>query len=511
MMSPSQLPPRSPTKIAEYQKKVKEIKKKAQIKMDPNLMSACVCTRYGKLREVDVIHTSSNSSTATPSSKISNTNSMVSTSSNSTNATPIFEIQDDIPRPKIEDPHHVLIRNFRTTINPVDCKTRAGNLDLVTGHSKQKNTKRKPTKSSGKEDMAENDYDEDDERANFPLLILGQDFAGIVDAVGDEVKSFKAGDMVYGSTAPRSSCSAEYVCAFDYECALKPDQITWDEAAATPTAFCTAWKGLFDPQLGNLTIYPIDKDDGTAENKEEEETLPPTYVVDKDDEDERPPRVLVIGAAGSVGAAAVQLAKQIGKAEVAAICGSRNMDYVKSLGASPVFDYANAGYEIYYTDHENERFDIIFDCVGGDSYYYKLHQFLNKKDLPKHQKAASTAAVVCNRTNPSIYVTCVGPVMHGGSEKVTFGRIAQTAQTLVPRFVGNYMLPGRWNSRYAMFLSFTTQNGVLDQITKALATRKILPRIDPISPLPMEQLGRGHYQVERGHSNGKVVIAVQDK
>ena len=146
MMSPSQLPPRSPTKIAEYQKKMKEIKKKAQIKMDPNLMSGCVCTRYGRLTEVDVIHTSSNSSTATPSSKISNNNSMLSTSSNSTNAPPIFEIQDDIPRPKIEDPHHVLIRNLRTTVNPIDCKKRAGNLDLVTGHSKTKNTKIKPTK-----------------------------------------------------------------------------------------------------------------------------------------------------------------------------------------------------------------------------------------------------------------------------------------------------------------------------------------------------------------------------
>ncbi|KAL3942129.1 MAG: hypothetical protein SGBAC_003629 [Bacillariaceae sp.] len=508
MMSPSQLPPRSPTKIAEYQKKMKEIKKKAKNKMDPNLMSACVCTRYGRITEADILHTSSNSSTATPSSKLSNNNSMLSTSSNSTTSPPIFEIQDYIPRPKIEDPHQVLVRNLRTTVNPADYKQRAGNVDLVTGHSRKTTTKIKPPKSSGKDD-----FDEDDERANFPLLILGQDFAGIVEAVGAEVTSFKVGDAVYGSTAPRNSCSAEYVCAFDYECAHKPEQVSWDEAAATPTAFCTAWKGLFDPQLGNLTVHPMDESETSKEEEEgeEKETLPPTYVVDENDEDERPPRVLVIGASGSVGAAAVQLAKQIGKAEVAAICGAKNMDYVKSLGASPVFDYAKAGYEIYYTDHEDERFDIIFDCVGGDSYYYKLHQFLNKENLPKYAKTASTAAVMCDRTNPSIYVTCVGPVLHAGSEKVTYGRIAETARTLVPRFVGNYILPGRWNSRYAMFLSFSTQNGVLDQITQALATRKILPRIDPLSPLRMEHLGRGHYQVERGHSNGKVVIAVQDE
>jgi NADPH:quinone reductase-like Zn-dependent oxidoreductase len=342
----------------------------------------------------------------------------------------VFELKKDVAKPSIPDPYHVLIANKRTAVNPSDCKQRSGNLQLVTKHE-------------------------------FPL-ILGQDFAGVVVSIGSAVTRVNVGDEVFGSTAPRNSCAAEFVCALEDECAVKPTNISWDQAAATPTAYCTAWKGLFDASYGNLPVYPSYSNNKT--------------------------RVLIVGASGSVGSAAVQLAIQVAKAEVVAICGAKNADYVKSLGASQVFDYLSSNHEIYFQDND-VSFDLIFDCVGGDTYYHQLYPFLDAK------------------SKTAFYVTCVGPVLHGGSKRITYDTLLNTVGTLVPRFVGNLM-PGQFNSRYKMYLSFTTKNKILDQIAKALRDDLIVPRIDPMSPVPLEELGKAHLQVETGHSDGKVVVQV---
>jgi NADPH:quinone reductase-like Zn-dependent oxidoreductase len=181
----------------------------------------------------------------------------------------------------------------------------------------------------------------------------------------------------------------------------------------------------------------------------------------------------------------VQLAVHVAKIEeVYAICGRNNVSYAESLGASKVFDYTNTN---DYVENLKGTFDLVLDCVGGDEYYHNLFPLL--------------------RPETGVYVTCVGPVLHGGSEPITPWTLLQTTCTLVPRLLGNY-LPGRWNSRYKMYLSFTTSEGVLDGVAKALEDGLIDPRIDPISPVPLEKLGDAHLKVETGHSEGKVVVNI---
>ena len=347
----------------------------------------------------------------------------------------VFEFRNDVvDTPTIIESNQILIENKYTTVNPADTKQRSGNLKLVMKHQ-------------------------------FPF-ILGQDFAGVVVEVGSDVLRFKVGDEVIGSTAPRNGCGAQFVVADEEECAIKPDTLKWEEAVAIPTGYCTAWKGLFDTSYGNLPIFP-EEDSKTS--------------------------ILIIGASGSVGSAAVQLAVNVAKCnDVVAICGSSNLEYAQSLGVTTVLDYKNSSsnyYETYLKDKQL-KFDLVLDCVGGDEYYKKLWPYL---DIP---------------TNPnSCYVSCVGPVLHGGSEPITVMTLAQTIRTLLPRLtLGNWLC----QSRYKLYLDFTTSDGVLERITKAFAESKIspAPRIDPTSPVPLKDLGRAHKQVEKGHSNGKVVIKI---
>ena len=407
---------------------------------ESSLMFASVCTQYGDAKEV-------------------------------------FEIRKNIPRPTIAQPDQVLVRTYYTTVNPADCKQRSGNLKLVA------------------------------KQHDFPF-VLGQDFVGRVVEIGSKSK-LRPGQVVMGSTAPRNSCSAEYLVCFSNECVCvhldEPKDETEDDhftrltkiedleetkalaAAACPTAYCTAWKGLFDigmlPTPDRYQSKAIDRKTNNAN---------PNLAVAKSISKS----ILIVGASGSVGSAAVQLAVGVATKidTVVAICGTNNVEYVQSLRNSDtrVFavDYKQPIYEKKISEKNNgQPFDLILDCVGGDDYYYKLHPLLNF-DNPKAK-----------------YVTCVGPVLHGGSEPITYKTLLSTVCTLVPRLMGNYFLFGRRNSRYQIYLGFDTSP--LQQIRMALNEGRIVPRIDPESPLPLEELGRAHEMVETGHSSGKVLVKVQ--
>jgi NADPH:quinone reductase-like Zn-dependent oxidoreductase len=154
--------------------------------------------------------------------------------------------------------------------------------------------------------------------------IIGMVMAGEIAAVGKRVKRFAVGDRVYGSTVLRMGCYAEYVCMPEGGVvSLAPSNLTLDEAAAIPYGALIA---LFYLTKANI---------------------------------QRGQRVLVYGASGAVGTAAVQLAKHFG-AEVIAVCSSANVDLVKSLGADMVLDYTK--------DHDapaGARDAIMFDAVGG--------------------------------------------------------------------------------------------------------------------------------------------------
>src|SRR3954454_12239272 len=157
--------------------------------------------------------------------------------------------------------------------------------------------------------------------------IIGTDVAGHVEAVGRNVTQFRPGDEVFGEL---SRCGfgayAEFAAAPEKALALKPANLSFEEAATLPTAGCTALQGLRKARI------------------------------------QRAQRVLVIGASGGVGTFAVQIAKAFG-AEVTAVCSTRNVEMVRSIGADHVIDYTK---EDFTTN--GEHYDVIFDLVANHSF-----------------------------------------------------------------------------------------------------------------------------------------------
>lgn len=157
-------------------------------------------------------------------------------------------------------------------------------------------------------------------------LILGSELAGIVEGIGADVSGFKLSDEVYGATNGQfSGAYAEYALPFAKMIAPKPKTLNFVEAASAPIVSVTAWQMLFE--YGHVTAGQ---------------------------------RVLVHGAAGNVGAYAVQLAKQAGL-HVVATASSADLDYVRALGADTVVDYKKERFEDSATG-----VDVVLDTIGGD-------------------------------------------------------------------------------------------------------------------------------------------------
>ncbi len=260
---------------------------------------------------------------------------------------------------------------------------------------------------------------------------LGQDVAGQVEAVGKNETQFKPGDEVFGISR---GALAEYACTPERALAAKPANVSFEQVASLPLAGLTALQGLREGKI------------------------------------QAGQKVLINGATGGVGTFAVQIAKSLG-AEVTAVCSTRNLDLVRSIGADHVIDYTKDDFT-----KSDERYDVIFDNVCNHSFAERRH-VLNPKGI------------------------CVLAGMGGAGVK---------ASEAIGRIAGN-IFTARASSLFTdqKFAQYRTKSSKQDLTLLAdlIRTGKITPVID--RRYKLGEAPEALRYLNEGHARGKVVITVE--
>jgi NADPH:quinone reductase-like Zn-dependent oxidoreductase len=255
------------------------------------------------------------------------------------------------------------------------------------------------------------------------INILGGVFSGKIDSIGSDVERFKVGDEVFGHTDMSFGTYAAYKCFPEYgSIALKPATISHNEAAVIPFGATTA-------------LYFLKK--ASIQHGQ---------------------KVLIFGASGAVGTAAVQLAKHFG-AIVTGVCSTSNMDLVKSLGAHKVIDYTKNDFT-----KNGELYDVIFDSV-------------NKMSISGSIKSLKI-----------------------------YGTLIISAAGLTE------MLQGTWTSKTSI-KKIKVLTGMISHKAEDIIFLKQLIELGELKPVidktyPLEQMTEAHTYVEKGHKKGNVAIEI---
>jgi NADPH:quinone reductase-like Zn-dependent oxidoreductase len=256
------------------------------------------------------------------------------------------------------------------------------------------------------------------------ITVLGQELAGEIEAIGKDVKRFRVGDQVFGTTGLSFGAYAEYICLPETPAmgvlATKPENVTYEEAAAVPTG-------------GLEALHFMRKG----------------YI-------QRGEKVLIIGAGGSIGTFAVQLARYFG-AEVTGVDSTGKLEMLRSIGADHVIDYTQEDFT-----RSGETYDVIFDVPGKSSFSRSIRSLrANGRYL---------------LANPGLSHTLQGPwtSMRSG-KKVIFGAASQRTEDLI-------------------FLRDLIEAGQI----KAVIDRRY----------SLEQIAEAHRYVDTGQKKGNVVITI---
>lgn len=254
--------------------------------------------------------------------------------------------------------------------------------------------------------------------------ILGQELAGEIEAVGRDVTKFKPGDQVYGWTAFRLGGYAEYACLPESSVlALKPPNLSYEEAAVLPVGGLEA---VYFVSRGNV---------------------------------QRGQKVLIIGAGGSIGSFAVQLAKRLG-ADVTAVDTAEKMDFLRSIGADQVLDYTRENFT-----QRGATYDVIIDVIGKSPFSGSLRSL-----------------------TPS-------------------GRYLIDNPTLSQRLRANWA-SARSSKKVIPWASRPVSESLKDLtfLTGRIAAGEIKPIIN--KRYPLERIAEAHRYADAGHKKGNIVITV---
>jgi NADPH:quinone reductase-like Zn-dependent oxidoreductase len=254
--------------------------------------------------------------------------------------------------------------------------------------------------------------------------ILGSEFAGKIESIGTSVTRFKPGDQVFGIV--NFGAYAQYMCIVeDKALVIKPANMSYEEAVSVPN--------------GALTALPFLRDKGEIKSGQ---------------------NVLIYGASGSVGTAAVQLAKYYGTT-VTGVCSTTNLEMVKSLGADNVIDYIREDFT-----QNGETYDIIYDTVGKTS-FAKCRESLTDE-----------GTYLTTVPTPGIMLKALWPAKSGKKVKFMAAGLRSASEKI-------------------------KDLGFLTELIEAGKFKAVIDR-----RYPLEEMADAHRYVETGRKKGNVVITI---